>query len=402
MKFDVFCEIQRAYPWAKGEDEASLFAEIIEQAKAAEAAGFEIWWQVEHHGAPQFSYSAAPELVLTAIALATQKLRVGHAGVLAPFRINHPLRVAERAATLDILSGGRFELGLAKSGGKEWETFGVDAATAREQVREAMHMIPQMWTQPAFSWDTPNMQIPEREVVPKPLQKPHPRLWQTCGSPESFYMAGNMGVGALGTTLLSPLEVLSRMLDDHRRGLADLTDQAGASVNRQNAVFTFVHVADSRADAIRNGAAWSALWYVNAAPQVFKVPRRVWYDMIKAGLHPNSAQATAAVATLDPHETEIMPDDPEVLVVLKRMAQGHEIGFDEAHDALEKLDCVVIGDPDHCRRKLEKYQSIGTDRMMCMMQYGSIPHGAVMRSFQLAGEHLRPAFAREKQAASAE
>src|SRR5207249_1904823 len=208
------------------------------------------------HGAPEFSYSAAPEVVLTAVALATQKLRVGHAGVLAPFRINHPLRVAERAATLDILSGGRFELGLAKSGGKEWETFNVAAETAREQVREAMHMIPKMWTQAEFSWSTENMLIPPREVVPKPLQKPHPRLWQTCGSPESFYMAGNMGVGALGTTLLSPVDFLGQMLLEHRRGLADLTDQAGITVNPESGVFTFVHVADSRADAIRNGAAW--------------------------------------------------------------------------------------------------------------------------------------------------
>ena len=63
MKFDVFCEIQRAFPW-KGKDEASLLHEVLAQAKAAEAAGFDIWWQVEHHGAPQFSYSSAPEVVL--------------------------------------------------------------------------------------------------------------------------------------------------------------------------------------------------------------------------------------------------------------------------------------------------------------------------------------------------
>ena len=92
MKFDVFCEIQRAFPW-NGADEASLFHELLVQAKAAEAAGFDIWWQVEHHGAPQFSYSSAPEIVLTAIAMATERLRVGHAGVLAPFRINTPLRI---------------------------------------------------------------------------------------------------------------------------------------------------------------------------------------------------------------------------------------------------------------------------------------------------------------------
>ncbi len=392
MKFDVFCEIQRAFPW-HGADEASLFREILAQAQAAEAAGFETWWQVEHHGAPEFSYSSAPEIVLTAIAMSTRTLRVGHAGVLAPFNINTPLRVAERAATLDVLSGGRFELGLAKSGGKEWETFGVNPDTARDQVRDAMRMIPQMWTQDEFCWTSADYQVPPRQVVPKPVQKPHPRLWQTCGSPDSFYMAGELGVGALGTTLLSPVAFLGQMLREHDRGLAACVTPAGKVINPQKGVFTFVHVAESRAEAIRNGAAWSALWYVNAAPKVFKVPRRVWYDMIKAGLHPNSARDTSAQAELDPNEVAIQPDDPEVVRVLKRMAQGEEISFETAHAALEPLDSVVIGDPAHCIEKLKGYQAIGADRAMCMMQYGSIPHAAVLRSLALAGSEVMPAFA---------
>lgn len=391
MKFDVFCEIQRAYPW-HGRDEASLFREVLAQAKAAEAAGFDIWWQVEHHGAPQFSYSSAPEVVLTAIAMTTERLRVGHAGVLAPFRINTPLRVAERAATLDVLSGGRFELGLAKSGGKEWETFGVNPDTARDEVKEAMRMIPRMWTEPEFAYASDTYQVPPREVVPKPVQRPHPRLWQTCGSPDSFYMAGELGVGALGTTLLSPVAFLGQMLREHDRGLADCKQPAGKLINRQKGVFTFVHVAESRAQAIANGAAWSALWYVNAAPVVFKVPRRIWYDMITRGLHPNSPRDTAATQ-LDPHEIDILPDDPEVVKLLKRMAQGEEISFAAAHEALEVLDSVVIGDPAHCRDKLRAYEAIGADRMMCLMQFGAIPHEAVLKSLELSGRHLVPAFA---------
>jgi alkanesulfonate monooxygenase SsuD/methylene tetrahydromethanopterin reductase-like flavin-dependent oxidoreductase (luciferase family) len=226
-------------------------------------------------------------------------------------------------------------------------------------------------------------------VVPKPLQTPHPRLWQTCGSPESFYMAGEMGVGALGTTLLSPVPFLGQMLREYDRGLAACKAPAGKALNGQKGVFTFVHVAESRAEAIRNGAAWSALWYVNAAPIVFKVPRRVWYDMIKAGLHPNSARDTSATQ-LDPHEVEIEADDPDVVRVLKRMAQGEEISFEAAHEALEVLDSVVIGDPDHCAEKLRAYEAIGADRIMCLMQFGSIPHEAVVRSLELAGRSLVP------------
>ncbi len=325
--------------------------------------------------------------------MATERLRVGHAGVLAPFLINNPLRVAERAATLDILSGGRFELGLAKSGGKEWETFGVKAETAREEVAQAMRMIPRMWAEGEFSSDSAIYKLPARDVVPKPLQKPHPRLWQTCGSPESFHMAGELGVGALGTTLLSPVAVLGQMMREHDRGLAECKAPAGVTVNPQKGAFTFVHFADSRQDAIRNGAAWSALWYVNAAAETFKVPRRIWYDMIKAGLHPNSPRDTAAVAALDPNETVVSPDDPPVLVLLKRMANGETISHEEAHEVTEPLDCVVIGDADHCATRIEGFAAVGVDRLMCMMQYGALSHAAILRSFEIAGRDVAPRFA---------
>ena len=392
MKFDVFCEIQRAEPWG-GRDEASLFDEVLDQARAADEAGFTTWWEVEHHGSPEFSYSSAPEVVLTAIAMVTRRLRVGHAGVLAPFRINHPLRVAERGATLDIFSKGRFDLGLAKTGGKEWETFGVDPDNARAELVEAFRMIPRFWTEPEFSWKSEHLTIPARKLTPRPLQTPHPPLWQTCGSPESFRLAGELGVGALGTTLLSPVAALGSMMREYDRGFEACREPVGLARNRQKGAFTFVHVAESRAKAIEHGAAWSALWYVNAAAVTFKVPRRVWYDVIKAGLHPNSARDTAALAALDPHETEIQADDPPVLVVLKRMAQGETISHEEAHEVLEPLDCVVIGDPDHCVSKFAGYEAIGVDRMMCMMQYGTIPPDAVLRSIELAGRHCIPAFA---------
>lgn len=399
MKFDIFCEIQKAKPWPK-DHEAVLFRETLEQAVAADDAGFDTWWQVEHHAAQEFSYSSAPPLVLTAIAARTKRIHVGHAGVLAPFRINNPYQVAERAATLDILSNGRLELGLAKSGGKEWETFGVNPETARNQVREAFTIISRFWSEDALSYQSPDFTIPERDCVPKPLQKPHPRLWQTCGSPESFFMAGELGVGALGTTLLSPVPFMGQMLDHYAKGLKACREPVGKVRNEEKGIFTFVHVAPSRAAAIKARAAWSALWYVNAAPIVFKVPRAVWYDMIRSGLHPNAPRDTAALTNGDTTSLEIAPDEIPVLRLLKLMAKGVDVSAEEAHEVLEQLDSVVIGDPDHCRQKLEAYEAIGTDRMMCLAQFGQIPHEAVMRSMALTGEHLIPHFAKRKRAAA--
>jgi alkanesulfonate monooxygenase SsuD/methylene tetrahydromethanopterin reductase-like flavin-dependent oxidoreductase (luciferase family) len=403
VKFDIFCEIQLAKPFPP-EHEKKLFFDTVEEARAADEAGFEIWWQVEHHGAPEFSYSAAPEVVLTAIACSTRKIHVGHAGVLAPFKINGPLRVAERAATLDILSDGRFELGLAKSGGKEWETFGVDPETARDELREALQMIPKMWTQPTFSWDSKLYQMPEREVVPRPLQKPHPRLWQTASSPDSFYMAGELGVGVLGTTLFSPVTFMRSMFDEYDRGFAARKSPAGLFLNHQKGVFTFVHVAESRKQSIESGAALAALWYVHAAPIAFKVPRSIWYDMIRAGLNPflarKSAKDIAALTGDDPTSLDIAPDELPVIAVLKRMAKGETISNEEAHEVLEPLDSVIIGDPDLCARKAQQYAAIGADRLLCLMQVGRIPHEAVMRSTRLAGKYLIPQFAQRRVAAA--
>jgi alkanesulfonate monooxygenase SsuD/methylene tetrahydromethanopterin reductase-like flavin-dependent oxidoreductase (luciferase family) len=322
--------------------------------------------------------------------------------VLAPFRINGPLRVAERGATLDIFSGGRFELGLAKSGGKEWETFGVDPETARDELREAIQMIPQMWSEKTFGWNSKLFQMPEREVVPRPLQNPHPRIWQTASSPDSFRMAGELGVGVLGTTLLSPVSLMKALLDEYDTGFAACKKPAGHLPNRQKGVFTFVHVAESRKQAITNGAAWSALWYVHFAPIAFKVPRNIWYDAIRAGLNPHlvrkSASEIAALSGDDPTSLDIAADEIPVIALLKRMARGEHIPNEEAHEVLEVLDSVIIGDPDHCRKKASRYAEIGTDHLLCLMQFGAVPHEAVKSSIRLAGEHLIPHFAQRREA----
>ena len=196
MKFDVFCETQKAAPFLPNH-ESVVLRETLEQAAFADRMGFDCWWQVEHHGAVEFSYSSAPEMLLAWIATRTQRIHLGHAGVLAPFNINHPIRAAERAAMLDHISGGRAELGLARTGAGEWDTFQVNPDTSRQQLIEAMRMIPKMWTQDEFEWSSDLLKIPKRNIIPKPLQKPHPRLWQTASSPESFRLAGRLGVGAL-------------------------------------------------------------------------------------------------------------------------------------------------------------------------------------------------------------
>jgi alkanesulfonate monooxygenase SsuD/methylene tetrahydromethanopterin reductase-like flavin-dependent oxidoreductase (luciferase family) len=392
MKFDMFYEVQRARPWP-ADHERVLYRDTLEQARLADAKGFSTWWQVEHNATPEFSYSSAPDLWLAAVALNTKQMRIGHSGIIGRHRVNHPLRIAARTATLDILSDGRLDVGLAVSGGKEWASFGADPKTSAEEYQELFEMLPRMWTQSEFEWRSPHITIPRRAITPHPVQKPHPPLWQTAGSPKSFRMAGKRGVGLLALTILNPLSSLEGLLREYEAGLAECERPVGHSVNDQKAVFTFVHVAESRKQAIENGAAWSALWYVLAGPKNFQVPLSSYFSLFRSAAHPNSQSSDQYKLDIigedgkDPTVLEPEEGDTPIIAVLKRMARGEEVSHEEAHELLEPIDTIVIGDPDHCAAKFEGYRRIGTDRMMCMMQFGRISHDAVMTSIRLAGEH---------------
>jgi alkanesulfonate monooxygenase SsuD/methylene tetrahydromethanopterin reductase-like flavin-dependent oxidoreductase (luciferase family) len=389
MIIDVFSELQKARPWPEAH-ERRVIEEAIEQARLADALGYGCWWNVEHHGATEFSYSSAPELMPVVLSQHTERLRFGHSGILAPFRINHPLRVAERAAFLDVVSGGRLELGLARSGGNEWSTFGVEPETTRDQLREALHMIPRMWTETPFSWDSANLTIPERDVVPKPIQRPHPPLWQTCTSPESFEMAGELGVGALATTLLSPLSSLGLLFEHYQRGL-DRMQPCSEVVNAQRSVFTFVHCAETREAAIASGAGEAALWFVNAAPRVFNVPRDLWIDAIRGDLQTNDpAAARELEAPAAPPSDDDIDDPVPVIRLLNRQRAGQVLDPEEVFEVLDDVESVIIGDPGRCEQKMRAYAELGADRLMCLHQFGALAPERVLESLRITGETLIP------------
>ncbi len=390
MILDIFSELQRAKPPGAPADrsfETQIFLDAIEQAKLADELGFGCWWTVEHHGATEFSYSSAPEMMLAVLSQHTERIHLGHSGVLAPFNINHPIRVAERAAFLDQLSGGRLELGLARSGGTEWEAFEVDPETSREQLREALQMIPKMWTQDAFEWKSDFLTIPPRDIVPKPIQQPHPPLWQTSTSPESFHMAGLLGVGVLGTTLVSPLDSLAQLIGEYNRGL-EKCDPVGDFINAQRSIFTFMFCAETRKAAIESGAAEAILWFINAAPAVFHVPRKVWIDAIRGDLKDSAPESDAALEAPEDHSDLDLNDPIPVIALLNRQLAGEKIDPVEAFEVMESIESVVIGDVDACEAKLRGFDAIGCDRLMCLMQMGGVSQENVMKSIRLTGEEL--------------
>jgi alkanesulfonate monooxygenase SsuD/methylene tetrahydromethanopterin reductase-like flavin-dependent oxidoreductase (luciferase family) len=390
MKIDLFNEIQDPRPWAE-DHEHVRFLQAIEQAELADELGYGCWWQVEHHGAGEFSLSSAPEVILAAISQRTRRIRIGHAAVLTPGPINHPLRTAERTATLDHLSGGRLEVGLTRSTAPEWRLFGVDPADVAALTQEAFELVPKAWMASRVTHHGRFYQVDDTPVLPRPYQRPHPPLWQAASSPSSFEDAGRRGVGVLGTTLWEPLERVKRMVELYRDAAAACERPVGAYVNNQIAFFTFVHCADTDEQAMHDGAAAAAAWYTVTALTFFEaaaafaeritLEQKLASDPSGGGLTGQFLRGEAAAA--------MAPNPAQIAIA--RILQGEAVPDDELFDALSGQGSLIVGSPQTCRDKLQAYADIGIDRLMAFHQVAGLPHDSVMRSIRLIGD-LIPEF----------
>jgi alkanesulfonate monooxygenase SsuD/methylene tetrahydromethanopterin reductase-like flavin-dependent oxidoreductase (luciferase family) len=390
MKIDLFNEIQDPRPWADGHEHAR-FAQALEQAELADELGYGCWWQVEHHGGEEFSLSSAPEVVLAAISQRTRRIRLGHAAVLAPGAINHPVRTAERAATLDHLSGGRLEVGLTRSTAPEWRLFGVDPADVAALTQEAFELVPKAWTSPRVTHDGRFYQLDDVPVLPKPYQRPHPPLWQAAASPSSFEDAGRRGVGVLGTTLWEPLLRVKRMVGLYRDAAAACERPVGAYVNNQIAFFTFVHCAETDEQAMRDGAATAAAWYTVTALTFFEAAAAFAEKIMleqKLIADPSGGGFTGQFLRDEAAEADA-PNDAQIAIA--RILQGEKVPDDELFDALHGQGSLIVGSPQTCREKFQAYADLGIDRLMAFQQVAGLPHDSVMRSIRLVGE-LIPEF----------
>lgn len=388
MLIDVFNEIQNPKPW-HGEHEHRRITEALAQAKLADELGYGCWWQVEHHGAGEFSLSSAPELVLTAISQQTNRIRLGHSAVLAPGRLNHPIRAAERAAMLDHLSDGRLEFGLTRSTRPEWRLFDVDPDDARAQTDLAFELIPRLWTEERFSHTSEHYTINDVTIAPKPYQKPHPPLWQPATSPSSFEEAGRRGVGVLGTTLWEPLPRVRALTDLYRAAVAQC-DPVGSFVNNQVAFFTFVHCADTDAEAVRNGAAAAAAWYTVNALTFFEAKQAFIENVARQQALLAAPGGGGLTGEFLRAEADTKPNEAQICI--GRILEGEQVSDDDVFDALRDQDSLIVGSPRTCREKLRVYADLGIDRLMCFHQVGALPHEAVMKSIRLIGS-LIPEFA---------
>ena len=238
MRFGIFYEHQLPRPWKDG-DELKLFQDALDQVELADKLGIDHAWEVEHHFLEEYSHSSAPEVFLAACSQRTKNIRLGHGITLMPPNYNHPARVAERIATLDLVSRGRVEWGTGESSALlELGGYRVPVDQKRSQWREAVEQCANMMAMDPYpGFEGEFFSMPCRNVVPKPVQRPHPPLWVACSNRETIKLAARLGIGALTFSFVDPAEAKS-WVDDYYRIFKEECVPIGHACNPNIAMVT--------------------------------------------------------------------------------------------------------------------------------------------------------------------
>src|SRR6476620_3007244 len=236
MEFGIFNSLY--VPRSTYEDQADQWAvesqrlhNEINWTIAADRSGFKYTWATEHHFLTEYSHLSSNECFLPYVAARTEQIHVGTGIFNITPPVNHPARVAERVAMIDQLSGGRFEFGVGR-GSSSTEQRGFGIADPSETVRMIDEVLPQfkrMWAENEFRFDGEFFSMPPRNVLPKPLQDPHPPMWIAAGNPGTFEKAARMGLGVLCFTTGTP-ETLKPLIEKYKNTI-DKAEPAGEYVN---------------------------------------------------------------------------------------------------------------------------------------------------------------------------
>ncbi|MGQ4808481.1 Alkanal monooxygenase alpha chain [Candidatus Entotheonellaceae bacterium PAL068K] len=347
MKFGLFYQL----PCAPNQDEVTRYRETLEQIVYADELGFDTAWMAELHFNPRFSIMPAPLLVAANLAAQTRRIRLGLAVALLP--LEHPLRTAEEAATVDVLSQGRLDLGVGRGTiALHFEGFGVPRAESRGRFEEALSIIKQAWTQDSCAFEGTYYHIPRTVVVPKPRQKPHPPLRIAANSPESTIFAAQGGYPMFAASVINPMAKLIKHVDLYRR----TSRTAGHGEAMQDvAVLAPVYVT-TQAEQSRRQTEASCMHYFRTV----------------------SHQAGLGTA-----------DGAESYAYLREVRQRMQtITWEEVDTTM-----AFYGAPDACIRKLtEAHARCHLDQIICWFNPGGlVPHQQVLDSMRLFAEEVMPA-----------
>jgi alkanesulfonate monooxygenase SsuD/methylene tetrahydromethanopterin reductase-like flavin-dependent oxidoreductase (luciferase family) len=375
MKFGVFYEHQVPKPWTEDSERTAL-ENALEQAELCDRIGIDYFWEVEHHFLEEYSHSSAPEVFLAALSQRTERIRLAHGIVQTPPAFNHPVRVAERLATLDLLSGGRVDFGTGESSSEaELGGFGINPEEKRAMWEEGLRVALRCMSETPFTGHAGKyVTIPPRNVVPKPSQKPHPPVWVACTRRDTIHLAAQKGIGALSFAFFDPEEA-QLWVDDYYTTLAAEGVPIGDAVNANIAcVTTFLcHRAEEEAIA-RGSEGANFLGYSLGHYYVFGRHRPAQADLWAEYRERRAEQGY----------------DPEAVAAAR--GNSDRLGAKVVEGGTSGLRGAV-GTPDQVRDYLRRYEEYGVDQVILASATGKTQHDHVMESLELFGREVLPEFA---------
>jgi alkanesulfonate monooxygenase SsuD/methylene tetrahydromethanopterin reductase-like flavin-dependent oxidoreductase (luciferase family) len=369
MKLDLLYEFQPKIketwpsPGIEGQRwaEQRCYEEAIKEIQYADKLGFNTVWVVEHHFRDGRSASPCNDVILGGLALSTDTIKLGFGVTLAPFGFIHPARLAEKVATVDLLSGGRVEWGTGRSTPMEQAAFGVPTNDeSRAHWREAIEFVVKAWEQETISWDSPMLQFPERMQTPKPFQVPHPPVWQAAATEKSAVSAGELGLGLLSFSLLQPVEKMADHIRAYRtaQAMARPEDMLTRVKNDRVGVYTLVHAYDDADDAAAYGLWESVNW---------------WYKHL-------------AEFTLQWELSMLSEEEQKAIFPLLEPVIKGEVPVEH----YQNEDMIIIGTADEVLEKIIRYDEVGVDQLLCYVQFGDVPHDKVMRNLEILSKDVIP------------
>jgi alkanesulfonate monooxygenase SsuD/methylene tetrahydromethanopterin reductase-like flavin-dependent oxidoreductase (luciferase family) len=350
--------------WDSPEAVRKGFLDALDQIELGDQLGWTYVWAVEHHNLPGWSSSSAPEVFFGAISQRTTKIRIGHGIALLPRNFNHPFRVAERVATLDLISGGRVELGTGRAVTlQELEGFEVPPDQTQAQWREALEVIIQAFGDEPVEYKGEFFDIKPTQVVPKPYQKPHPPLWLAGTNPESFEKAGLNGLGMLAF-LYDPPEAVRPRVKIYKDALAK-AKPIGKFVNDRVALMVQTYCAETREEA-----------YADVEAPIEKAAILIQDLFLPWAQRPREDAKSYAYLT--------QTADPQAMENHRAGSTAGQIGERAAASTL------AVGTPDDLIRIFREWEDVGVDQLLTWVQFGGLEQEKIIRSMRLIGEHVLP------------
>ena len=362
MRFGVFYELQMPKPW-DAQSERRIVHEALEQVELADRLGFDYAWCVEHHFLEEYSHCSAPEVFLAAAAARTRRIRLGHGIRQVIPNYNHPARTAEGLGMLDLVSDGRVDFGIGEGATRlELGGFKIPAKEKRAMALEAAEQIANMMVlEPYPGFEGRSFSMPARNVLPKPLQKPHPPMWMACTNRDTIRVAARHGLGALAFAFVDPDEARTWSAIYYDIIKSDACVPLGHAVNANLAMVSAFSLHEDRAEAIRRGQEGFEFFFfaVNAlVAQDVRPGRSGLWDSFQRMRGDRTAELVARA------------DDP---------------GYRGAG----------IGTPEDMRAHLREFQAAGVDQVIFLQQAGHNRHQHITAALELFAHDVAPEFHRD-------